>query len=118
MLIAALSGARSRWSDLRSLLGTAGETGISSLTLYEWLRGGRDADEIGLQRSLFPDATVVPFTAAEAALSADFFRTLPRARARMMDFGIAACAVTHSAQLWTLNTEDFDDIPGLTLYRP
>ena len=30
---------------------------------------------------------------------------------------IAACAIEHGAALWTLNPEDFQDIPGLTLYR-
>jgi predicted nucleic acid-binding protein len=26
--------------------------------------------------------------------------------------------MTHEAQLWTLNTADFKDIPGLRLYSP
>ena len=28
---------------------------------------------------------------------------------------IAACAIEHDAVLWTANTKDFDDIPGLRL---
>jgi predicted nucleic acid-binding protein len=30
---------------------------------------------------------------------------------------IAACAIVRGAALWTLNPRDFDDIPGLKLYR-
>jgi predicted nucleic acid-binding protein len=33
-----------------------------------------------------------------------------------MDIGIAACAITHEAALWTLNTADFKNIPDLRLY--
>ena len=38
-----------------------------------------------------------------------------RARSREMDLAIAACAITQDAALWTLNEEDFRDIPGLKL---
>jgi predicted nucleic acid-binding protein len=34
-----------------------------------------------------------------------------------MDIAIAACAIEHRAALWTLNERDFEDIPGLMLYR-
>jgi len=33
----------------------------------------------------------------------------------VIDLAIAACALTHEAALWTLNPEDFRDIPGLRL---
>jgi len=35
-----------------------------------------------------------------------------------VDLAIAACAMTHDAALWTLNMEDFADIPGLELATP
>jgi predicted nucleic acid-binding protein len=37
---------------------------------------------------------------------------------REVDIAIGACAITYEAQLWTLNTADFKDIPGLRLYSP
>jgi predicted nucleic acid-binding protein len=33
-----------------------------------------------------------------------------------MDLAIAACALAHDAALWTLNPNDFADIPDLSLY--
>lgn len=92
--------------------------GISTLVLYEWQRGKRTALELDAQRRLLPDAAAVAFTHRQAELSAQFYRTLPRARARIMDFCIAACAVVHESQLWTLNERDFTDIPGLRLFIP
>jgi predicted nucleic acid-binding protein len=35
-----------------------------------------------------------------------------------MDLAIAACAISHQAALWTLNTADFNDISGLGLWTP
>ncbi len=35
-----------------------------------------------------------------------------------MDLAIAACTIVREAGLWTLNTADFEDIPGLELMRP
>jgi predicted nucleic acid-binding protein len=32
-----------------------------------------------------------------------------------MDLAIAACAIGHGAGLWTLNPDDFRDVPGLVL---
>jgi predicted nucleic acid-binding protein len=35
-----------------------------------------------------------------------------------MDIAIAACALERGARLWTLNPDDFRDLPGLELYTP
>lgn len=35
-----------------------------------------------------------------------------------MDIAIAACALEHGAHVWTLNPDDFRDMPGLKLYDP
>jgi predicted nucleic acid-binding protein len=32
-----------------------------------------------------------------------------------VDLAIAACAIVHGAALWTLNPQDFKDVPGLEL---
>jgi predicted nucleic acid-binding protein len=70
-----------------------------------------------LQQSLFPSESIVPFDAEEAAIAARLYRSLPRGRGREVDLMIAACAIRHDAELWTLNAADFKDIPGLRLLR-
>jgi predicted nucleic acid-binding protein len=50
-------------------------------------------------------------------IAAEIFREVKRPRFRQIDIAIAASAIEHDAWLWTLNLEDFEDIPGLTLYR-
>jgi predicted nucleic acid-binding protein len=44
--------------------------------------------------------------------------TIKRPRGREADLAIAACAIASSAYLWTLNSADFKDIPGLALWLP
>ena len=39
-------------------------------------------------------------------------------RGRDMDVAIAACAVQQRARLWTLNPDDFLDLPAVELYDP
>jgi predicted nucleic acid-binding protein len=39
-----------------------------------------------------------------------------RARQRQADLAIAACAIEARAALWTLNPEDFKDVPALVLF--
>jgi len=43
---------------------------------------------------------------------------VPAARGREVDLAMASCAICGDARLWTLNVDDFDDVPGLELYRP
>jgi predicted nucleic acid-binding protein len=90
---------------------------LPSLVIYEWLRGPRTRHEIADQEVLFPANEVVPFAPEDAALSADIYRSVRRARSREIDIAIAACAIRHKAELWTLNPSDFADIPGLKLWR-
>ncbi len=108
-----------RERPLARALRRAGESGerfvIPSLVLYEWLRGPRLPEEIGLQEALFPSESAIPFGAAEAALSARLYRSVRRARGREIDLAIAACVILREAALWTVNPEDFADIPGLRL---
>lgn len=89
---------------------------LSTVALFEWLRGPRTEDELELQERFTPAAAAVPFGAVEARTAAKLYRTLPRARGREVDIAIAACAIERDAALWTLNPDDFRDIPGLTLY--
>ena len=91
---------------------------LPSLVLYEWLRGQRQPRELATQEALLPSDRALPFGPVEAEQAARLYRTLPRARGREVDLAIAACAITWEAKLWTLNMEDFDDIPGLKVSRP
>ena len=90
---------------------------VSTLVLFEWLRGPRTDEELRLQERFTPAADAIPFGLAEARAAAKLYRSLSRARQREVDIAIAACAIEHEAALWTLNPQDFKDIPGLRLYR-
>ena len=115
VLVDALTGSKQSAAALRSWLERGERLALSSLVLYEWRRGPRRPEELSLQESLFPLGEAVTFGPREAMLAAQLYQSLPRARARALDFAVAACALTHEAALWTLNAEDFRDIPGLRL---
>ena len=119
-LVDALTGnkASASASALMRTLGQGEKITLCSIVLYEWLRGPRSHAELKMQEALFPGDSAIPFEEAEARLSAELYRTLPRARTRPADIAIAATAIRHEAHLWTLNTKDFVDIPGLSLWRP
>jgi predicted nucleic acid-binding protein len=89
-----------------------------ALVEYEWLRGPRVSAEKEAVHRFFGAHVVVPFGEREAATAASLYRAVKRARQRQADLAIAACAVEHGAHLWSLNAGDFDDVPGVTLYRP
>jgi predicted nucleic acid-binding protein len=89
---------------------------ISSIVLYEWLRGAHSSEQLHAVASLFSLPSIVAFGPDEARTAARVYRAVARARARHADIAIAACAIEHGAALWTLNRADFDDIPGLLLY--
>jgi predicted nucleic acid-binding protein len=117
VLIDALTRDRRSAARFRGVIESGERLRISTLVLYEWLRGPRTAEELTLQEALFPRDSAVPFGSEEAAVAADLYRRLPRARARATDLAIAACALVHGAVLWTLNPSDFEGIPDLRLYR-
>ena len=116
-LVGALSRTARHEATLRQIVDAGERTQISTPVLYEWLRGPRTSEEIAAQRALFPDETAVGFGPAEATLAAGLYRTLRRPRTRATDLAVAACALVQGATLWTLNPQDFADVPGLTLYR-
>ena len=107
-------------TSARALI-TATERGdrlaISSIVLYEWLRGPRSPEQRALSDALFPADSIVRFGADEARVAAQLYSRMRRARGREADIAIAACAIEDEAAVWTRNTADFADIPGLILYR-
>ena len=114
-LIASLCGSRMAAPVLRRYVADGFRLSISTLVLYEWLRGPRVAQELAAQELLFPRAQALDFGVEEAALAAALYGRVSRARHRGIDLAIAACAITGGAALWTMNPRDFADIPGLTL---
>lgn len=116
LLVDALTGDRRSEGALRRTIAHGERLRITALVLYEWLRGPRAGEEVAAQEGLFPADAVLAFGAGEAEIAARLFRVVPRARARQFDLGIAASVLRHDAMLWTLNPQDFDDIPELKLY--
>jgi predicted nucleic acid-binding protein len=114
-LVASLSGPKLSGPALRKALENGERMLISSIVLYEWLRGPRISEELALQEVLFPTESAVAFGPLDASMSAKLYRSLGRTRGREVDIAIAACAITRESELWTLNTADFKDIPGLRL---
>lgn len=118
VLIEALAGPKRSASALRAAIERGERLLVPALVLYEWLRGPRRPGELRAQEALFPRELAIPFGPREAALAASLYARLPRARGREIDLAIAACALVRSADLWTLNLEDFQDIPDLRASAP
>ena len=118
VLVDALSGRRQSLAHLERAIAAGHVLGTSTLVLYEWLRGPRTEDELADQEAVLPAAGAREFGPVEAARAARMYRSLKRARGRDMDIAIAACAIEHRARLWTLNPDDFRDLPGIELYEP
>lgn len=115
VLIDALSGSKRAAPALRAAIEDGERICMSSLVLYEWLRGPRIPLELAAQEGLFPSDKAVAFGAAESEIAAQLYRSLRRPRGREIDLAVAACALAHGATLWTLNRADFEDVPGLAL---
>ncbi len=118
VLVDALTGPRRSAASLRQSIERGERMLVSAPVLYEWLRGPRRPEEIAAQQALFPREAAAPFGAAEAVLAAELYRVVRRPRGREIDLAVAACALTHGAALWTLDPEDFRDIPDLRLFTP
>jgi predicted nucleic acid-binding protein len=91
---------------------------ISTIILYEWLRGPRSKEELTAQEALFPRDSALPFGPLEAAAAAALYKRVRRPRGREVDLAIAATAIVRDAALWTINAGDFCDIPGLRFSEP
>jgi predicted nucleic acid-binding protein len=115
VLIQAFSGQKIAAAQLRDLLDAGERISFSTPVLFEWHRGLRFSEQIDAQEALFPSPEAIPFGPQEALLAADIYKKIKRPRGREIDIAIAACAIVHKARLWTMNTADFKDIPGLSL---
>jgi predicted nucleic acid-binding protein len=114
-LVDALTGPRRSLGTMIRLTEQGERLALSTIVLYEWLRGPRTLDELSAQEELFPRETAVAFGAEEAAVAARLYGRLRRPRGREIDIAVAACAIAHGGALWTLSPQDFRDMPGLRL---
>jgi predicted nucleic acid-binding protein len=114
-LVDSLTGPRRSLDKLIALTDQGQRLALSSIVLYEWLRGPRTRADLGAQEALFPSERAVAFGAEEAAQAARLYKTMNRVRGREVDLAVAASALVHGAAIWTLNAADFRDIPGLRL---
>jgi predicted nucleic acid-binding protein len=114
-LIDALTGPRRSLDTLIELTDQGHRLALSTIVLYEWLRGPRTRAERETQEALFPSEQAIGFGPAEAAAAARLYNEVTRPRGREVDLAVAACALTTGAAIWTLNPGDFRDIPGLRL---
>lgn len=117
VLIDALTAARPLADALDRVLDSGERVLLPTPVLYEWHRGPRKSRELELQQFLFPDERTIVFGPTEARVAADLYRVLPRPRGREADLAIAACTLTKEGRLWTVNEQDFADIPGLPLFH-
>lgn len=118
VLIDAFTGDRRSLPTLRRIVADSVRLGVSTLALYEWRRGPRREEELALEAALLGLDAVAAFGEHEARVASAVYHEVRRPRGREVDIAIAACALTWDATLWTLNPEDFRDIPALHLYRP
>ena len=77
-------------------------------------RAPNDSRVAGAGRDVSGRAAV-PFDAEAATQAARLYRQTSRPRGREVDLAVAACALVQGAALWTLNHDDFRDLPGLEL---
>ena len=113
VLIEALGAGGRMRAVLRQAIERGERIAVPSLVLYEWLRGPRHTQELAAQEALFPSDDAPVFGPEEARIAAELYTQVERARGREIDLAIAACALSWDATIWTLNTRDFEGIPGL-----
>jgi predicted nucleic acid-binding protein len=115
VLVESFTGQQRLLDSFRALIERSERLALPAVVFHEWLRGPRFREELNLQEAAFPKSSIVPFGAGEAVVAARLYKSLPRARGREIDLMIAASAIHHDAELWTLNASDFRHIPDLRL---
>ena len=114
-LVGSLCGRRHSEDRLAEFMSAGERFLLSTITLYEYYRGPRSETELEWQELLFPSEGAVPFGYVESVVAAEIYRRVKSPRHREVDIAIAAIAISHDVNPWTLNRRDFEDIPGLRL---
>lgn len=95
---------------------------ITYMEAYQGVLRSPARDEAEARFAAFLDAVpILPFSPAVARRCAELREQLrregKRVRARALDLLTAATALEHGLAVVTRNVADYDDIPGLDLYR-
>lgn len=89
---------------------------ITSIVEFEVLIGARDKRHFTLLRELLARFVCIPVTPEICTLVKDWLYLFALShRPSLPDLLIGATAAVHNVPLLTLNTRDFDYLPGLTL---
>ena len=112
-LVYALSVAGPERRRLVELAESDAELQMSAVAWYEFARGPRTPEQLGVARSFFFDDGIVPFSEDLAAAAAEVFRGLGSPRRRAADIAIGVTAALLDAVLITRNAKDFAGIRGL-----
>ena len=116
-LIDSFSGSRRSLPTLIGFMESGERVALTSVVLYEWLRGPRVRNELIDQEDVFPSQSAIPFDSVDATRAAQLYKQARSARGREIDLAIAAMALNRDAAVWTLNAADFRDLPNLRLIR-
>ena len=81
-LVDALTGPRRSLETLISLTDQGHRLALSTIVLYEWLRGPRTKADLSAQEALLPSEHAIGFGPAEAALAARLYKQVARPRGR------------------------------------
>jgi len=114
-LIHALARAGAERRRLLVAAGSDDEIQISAVAWYEFCRGPRTPEQLGVARSLFFDDGIVPLSEELATAAAEVFRRLGSPRRRAADIAIGVTAAQMDALLLTRNERDFAGIPQLVV---
>src|SRR3989442_11085107 len=107
VLVDALTGRRHSSTALSGAISRGDRLGLSTLALYEWLRGPRNEAEIQDQEALLPANAAFPFGASEAVIAAGLYRRVARAPQRERDLAIGAAPLPPGAPLLAPKTPGF-----------
>lgn len=112
-LIWALCRAGPERRQLLALADSDAEIQMSAVAWYEFARGPRTSEQLGVARGFFFDDGVVPFSEELAMHAAEVFRSLGSPRRRAADVAIGVTAAVRGATLYSRNVRDFSGIPNL-----
>ncbi len=95
---------------------------ITYMEVYEGTLRAQATEELSVAfKTFFTSASILPLSPAVARrcalLRQELRRQGKRVNSRALDLVIAATALEHNLEFVSNNTADYDDIPGLTLYR-
>ena len=118
VLIDALTAARPLEDALDRVLDSGERVLLPTPVLYEWHRGPRKSRELELQQFLFPDERTIVFGPRRSPRGPPTCTESSHARGGGKRTSPSPPAPSpRRGRLWTVNEQDFADIPGLPLFH-